>query len=141
MEEGLSGVEIARRVGFSQSHISTVRRRFWEGGLQHVAGMRNGRSEHSAKPRASLPKMQRERIVRLTEREHAAVREVCSDVDAPRFLRRRAQALLLLHQELSNGEVARRTGYVPEYISSLRRLFAKDRLGILGRGHMRLGAF
>ena len=44
-------------------------------------------------------------------------------------LSRRAQAVLLMADELSGVEIARRTGYTPVQVSRLRRRFVEERVG------------
>ena len=49
MDRGRTGVEISRRTGFAQMHVSKLRRRFWEEGLAGLPDRRPVRSVDKSK--------------------------------------------------------------------------------------------
>ncbi len=70
----------------------------------------------------------RVRPIVLSAKERAELERLRRASAAPAGLHRRARAVLLMADDLSGVEVARRTGYTPVQVSRIRRRFAEERL-------------
>ncbi len=127
MDLGLTGVEISRRTGFAQMHLSKLRRRFWEEGLPGLPDRRPVRSVDKSK----LPVRPRARPVVLQHHERTRLRALSKDPKTPPHISRRARALLLMSEGARNTEVSRQVGYTIEYLSKLRRRFARERMRVV----------
>ncbi len=127
MDLGLTGVEISRRTGFAQMHVSKLRRRFWEEGL---AGLPDRRPVQSV-DKSKLPVRPRARPVVLQHHERARLRALSKDPKTPPHISHRARALLLMSEGARNTEVSRQVGYTIEYLSKLRRRFARERMRLV----------
>jgi transposase len=70
----------------------------------------------------------RVRSIVLSPEERAELERLRRASGSPAGLNRRARAVLLMADELSGIDVARRTGYTPVQASRIRRRFAEERL-------------
>ncbi len=68
------------------------------------------------------------RPIVLSGDERAELERLRRASGSPAGLNRRARAVLLMAEELSGVDVARRTGYTPVQVSRIRRRFAEERL-------------
>jgi len=66
------------------------------------------------------------RVVLLAKADRAELERLQRGASTPAGLSRRAQAVLLMSDDVSNVEIARRTGYTPVQISRIRRRFAEE---------------
>ena len=128
MDQGLTGVEIARRTRFSQMHISHLRHRFWQKGL---AGLPTRRRPARSADKPKIPVWPQGRPVALQHHERGRLQRLCENLKTPRHIRRRSRALILMSDGARNSEVAREVGYTIEYVSRLRRLFAREGMRVL----------
>jgi transposase len=69
------------------------------------------------------------RAVVLAQADRAELDRLQRGPSTPAGVSRRAQAVLLMSDNLSNVEIARRTGYTPVQISRIRRRFAEEGIG------------
>lgn len=70
----------------------------------------------------------RSRSIVLDPDERAELVRLQRSSSAPAGLSRRARVVLLLADNVSGAEIARRTGYTPVQVSRLRRRFAEERI-------------
>ncbi len=123
MDQGLTGVAISRRTGFSQMHVSWLRRCFWEKGIEGFpASHRPAHTASTCKP----PLGSQARRIVLRSHEKARLQRLSKNPKTPSYIRHRALALILMNKGLQNTEISRQVGYSIQYVSKLRRLFARE---------------